>query len=578
MSNILVDIKRLSNVTKTYFNNESNLNLFPSKSDVTTTTTTANVNEEPKAKSFIISKGAETFRQKLIDHFAPADRNNKLPSLTANDLVSSDDTIEKILLINPNEKIRFSAYPKINRLRLDDKKIIRAKRYYNKTQILRKNVKRILNSKIVENSLLLLLIFDAFITGISVNLSVKSDKAQYQTNVAAILAFQITSTTIFVLESICRLFIDYKGFFKSPWNIFDISLTILTTLLEIIDFIFFYFKPNQKLTHHLSFRIISDLRVFRILRVLKIISHFLQLRIIIIALTKAFHSVMLISILVFIFAYIFANVGVVLFADMRNRIDDELVNDCFETINDALLTLFAVMTLDQWWKIFTNACDSNDNDLISTLYFMSWILLASFIFQNLFTGAMVNNFQQIREDIEYALNAKRLQNEKEAMIGTDNADKINLEDSCSIDELPVMDEHSSNMKTSSHDIKTNSQESVKRGSENNYEANDIAKKRMELKNVLGFMKNKHDVNKNWLKVSSNNIGDILGSIKISNKATLWPEDTLLHYYGLMQSLMDNLHERMILLDYANHVLLLMHDRDNTLFPLSDYENAMKKNN
>jgi hypothetical protein len=92
------------------------------------------------------------------------------------------------------------------------------------------------------------------------------------------------------------------------------------------------------------------------------------------------------------------------------------------------------------------------------------------------------------------------------------------------------------------------------------------------------MQNKRKINKNWLNSVNKNI-DVIEDIISSNKAaTIWPEDTLLHYYSLMQSLMDNLHERMILLEYANNSLLLMHDRDNTMFPLSNYDIATKKNN
>ena len=553
----LLNINRLSDITTSYLIN-NNKNGFASKSDIG-----IKIEDNPKNKTYIISKGGEIFQQKLIDYCSSSNARKhakKVPTLTANDLVSTQENFNNVLLENPNEKIRFKSYPKIYRKRLDEAKKMKTKRYFNKIQRFREMVIKLLKCKIFTNFLVGLLILDSILIAISVNLSTYKNKAEYRGVLTILLSLQITFTVLFLFESICQLFIDYKYFFKSPWNILDVIITLTSTLFEIINFLYYFVSHDT--TNDLGFRIISDLRVFRILKLLKIISHFLQLRIIVIALTKAFRSVVLISILLIIFAYIYATVGVVLFENMRNRIDDEFVNDCFENINNALLTLFAVMTLDQWWKIFTNACESNDNDLASNLYFISWILLTSFIFQNLFTGAMVNHFQKIRENIENALKLKLLKSL------ANNDDATDLKDSLNED-LFLEERLSSFTKTSSDD---------KRLSKNIQSNEDDVEKRKELKKVLELMETKRDINRKWLKFVNDRIETLIEDIKEANKGTLWPEDTLLHYYGLMQTLMDNLHERMILLDYANNALLLMHDRDNIQFPLSNYDSAMKKNN
>ncbi len=71
------------------------------------------------------------------------------------------------------------------------------------------------------------------------------------------------------------------------------------------------------------------------------------------------------------------------------------------------------MTLDQSWKIFENRKNSKINNAITTnLFFLSWVILAALIFQNLFTGVMVNNFYQIREDFVRNLNIKTIRKKK----------------------------------------------------------------------------------------------------------------------------------------------------------------------
>lgn len=59
-------------------------------------------------------------------------------------------------------------------------------------------------------------------------------------------------------------------------------------------------------------------------------------------------------------------------------------------------------------------------------------------------------------------------------------------------------------------------------------------------------------------------------------STIWPEDSLLRYYELMQLLMDNLKERVCLIDIANESLLSMHDRDNLIGSNEIYECLLTK--
>lgn len=617
MSKKYININRLSNLSasllKSELSSKQTVNkIYNDNEHANSSIDNITLNyEEKNGKRILISKGGELFRQKLINYFAYNDKNKqntKPPTIYAHELALNEININRILLSDPDEKIRFSKYSKFNRSKLIKKKsAIHNLRYQlSKKSIkdtIKEYLKRTLTNKYFESLLLALLIVDAIVIGINVQLSVSNtnttiNNVDYKLTKNILFSIQVILTVTFLLESLLKLLIDYKGFFKSPWNVFDISLTIFTTLLEIMEYIYeHYFCKNDQNNHQYHF--IRFLRVFRILRLLKVISHFVQLRIIVIALTKAIRSVMLISLLLFVFAYIFANIGLILFADMKNRTDDEYLNTCFSTINETLLTLFAIMTLDQWWTIFTTASESNDHHFITNVYFISWIILASFIFQNLFTGVMVNNFQEIRLDIERTIRKKVKERcdvydknlDKDDDLDDDyifDDNNLHATNNCTLDSysnestnstrspsltliksLSTIDQKLLNINCNKHLHTRNSfGENIGLEFEN--------ENRNKLNQVLDFMKKSRQKNQTWLKNSSG-IDNMIESIKLKNEATYWPEDTLLYYYELMQSLVDNIQERMILFDYANQVLLLLHDKDNLLFPLDNYENAVKKN-
>ena len=57
----------------------------------------------------------------------------------------------------------------------------------------------------------------------------------------------------------------------------------------------------------------ENLRTFRVLRSLKMVSRFQKVRLIVLAVTKAFQEMIFISVLMFIFLYIFAIIGIIFF-------------------------------------------------------------------------------------------------------------------------------------------------------------------------------------------------------------------------------------------------------------------------
>jgi voltage-gated sodium channel len=89
--------------------------------------------------------------------------------------------------------------------------------------------------------------------------------------------------------------------------------------------------------------IVAMLRLLRLLRLLKLIKVLPQLRIIVEALINSVGSIFYVVLILFIVFYIYANIGIVLFA--RNDPAH------FKSLQLALITMFRVATMDTWTDI-----------------------------------------------------------------------------------------------------------------------------------------------------------------------------------------------------------------------------------
>ena len=109
--------------------------------------------------------------------------------------------------------------------------------------------------------------------------------------------------------------------------------------------------------------------------------------------------------LLFILFYIYACLGTFLF-----RENDPIH---FESLHLSLLSLFRVATLEDWTDIMYTAvygcqsygysgmeelCESSKAfPFLGWFYFVSFVLLATFVFLNLFIGVIISNMEDIKE-------------------------------------------------------------------------------------------------------------------------------------------------------------------------------------
>lgn len=215
---------------------------------------------------------------------------------------------------------------------------------------------------------------------------------------------------IFTFEILTR-FIgreSLKSFFSSGWNIFDLSLVLISYI------------PESMFSEVSEVMLLRVLRVFRILRLLRTSP---EIKLIVAVLSKSFSALFYNGIFFFIFLYLFSVIGVSLFhmpaydtLDAAGKASYELymveapnmpqcAPDPYGDLSESMFTLFRILTSDSWSTIRYNLIVAHDYGLIKTstgvitAYHVIWFILSAFLLLNLIVGAIVNNYQVIMEDM-----------------------------------------------------------------------------------------------------------------------------------------------------------------------------------
>lgn len=176
--------------------------------------------------------------------------------------------------------------------------------------------------------------------------------------------------TVFVVEIVIRLLsygLDLRRFFGRGWNIFDFAIVAASFVPGIAG--------NVTL-----------LRVVRVLRVIRLIEAVQDLRVIAKGLLRSLTPLAGVATLVVIVTYIYAVLGNVLFGD-------ELPEE-WGTVGSAMLSCFQVLTLDNWDDIFFPAQEVTP---WAVPYFLSFILIATFVVLNIVIAVVVSSVEQARQ-------------------------------------------------------------------------------------------------------------------------------------------------------------------------------------
>ncbi|XP_071794192.1 cation channel sperm-associated protein 2-like [Asterias amurensis] len=513
---------------------------------------------------------AEIFRSKLIEDFHLLDSldehgQSDVPKYYTQELYDKVK-LHKMMLDNPGGLVKFQVYSSKDKAEVSktDRRKNRVRNKNSRNPALNIWANFVLKSSLFQNFMLVLILANSIALGIQSEVSGNNDPSLYGLNQALVI-FDYCSLFIFMIEIILKWMDDFISFWKNGWNIFDFIVTVASFVPEIIAFTAGDLKELRV--------IVSNLRVFRILRSLKMVSRFQQARLIALAITKAFKAMTFIMLLLLLFAYIFAIAGVIFFDNYtRSDRQDLLYKDSFSTITNALITLFQLFTLDQWYKVLMDMWKVTDR-FFTTFYIMLWICIGSFIFRNIFVGIMVNNFQSIRNDLfnevkghaetrEIARNAEKFNEELikqdqklKARRMTITANQQLLSEANQSEEENISKSAAASTENSMTDApkeKGQPKEAWTSASEGKLSQDTVE----ELTRQISYIQVEDEQSSdNWEKLVHDNMQLLLKT----PSETLWPRDTLFRYFQLMESLQENLQERQDLMDLSYHALLQIFD-------------------
>jgi voltage-gated sodium channel len=175
---------------------------------------------------------------------------------------------------------------------------------------------------------------------------------------------------IFIIEVILKLTAvapRFGRYFGNGWNLFDFSVVVLSLIPATGEF-----------------ALVA--RLIRVLRVLRLVSAMPQLRLIVATLVRSIPSMGHVILLMGIIFYIYAVTGYHLFSGHDAQ--------RWGTLGAALLTLFQMVTLEGWVEVMNTAMEARP---WSWIYFVSFVLIGTFVMLNLFIAVVINNLDASKE-------------------------------------------------------------------------------------------------------------------------------------------------------------------------------------
>jgi len=209
----------------------------------------------------------------------------------------------------------------------------------------------------VQNGIIALIIVNAIVLGLDTSAALMAGWGWLINGLDRIIL------GLFVLEIVARLYVHRLRFFRDPWSVFDFAVVAIALLPAAGPF--------------------AVLRALRILRVLRLLSSIPSMRRMVGGLLSAIPGLGAVFGMLGLFFYMGAVVATNLFG--------ERFPEWFGSMGKTAYTLFQVMTLESWSMGIARPV------LVeypwAWLFFVPFILIATFTLLNLFVGVIVSALQ-----------------------------------------------------------------------------------------------------------------------------------------------------------------------------------------
>jgi voltage-gated sodium channel len=174
---------------------------------------------------------------------------------------------------------------------------------------------------------------------------------------------------VFVVELLLRMgaYADRPGqFFRSGWNVFDFVVIVASFVPGV--------RENATL-----------LRLVRLLRIVRAVRLLPDLRVVTLAVVRSIPAVASLSMITLLLVYVYGMLGWVIFHE------HDPAN--FGDAGQAMVTMFVLLTLENLPAYIEKGQELSDWTL---LFYISYVLIASFLIFNLFIGIVINSMEQAR--------------------------------------------------------------------------------------------------------------------------------------------------------------------------------------
>ena len=235
--------------------------------------------------------------------------------------------------------------------------------------------KRIVKSRSFRSSIIAVILVAAVLAG------VETSAVMLAQHGALLHALDTIVLAIFIAEIVLKLAAHGRrplDYFRDGWNIFDFTVVVLCILPVAGPFA-------------------SVLRLVRTLRLLRLVTSLPKLQLLVGALIKSLSSMGYVGLLLALVFYIYAVTGVHLFGKVSP--------EYFGSLRAALLSLFQMITLDDWRTMYEGA--KSAAPLAATVYFVTFILLGTMIMLNLFIGIVMNSMAEMHDELDEEKKATR---------------------------------------------------------------------------------------------------------------------------------------------------------------------------
>jgi voltage-gated sodium channel len=214
----------------------------------------------------------------------------------------------------------------------------------------------------IQNLIMLLIVINAIILGLE---TVPEAMAAYG---GILLGVDHFILGVFVIEILLRIYAHRMAFFRDPWSLFDFAVVAIALV-----------PASGPL---------AVLRALRILRVLRLLTLVPSMRRVVGALLGSIPGLSSIALVLLLIYYVFAVIATKLFG--------EDFPQWFGSIGESLYSLFQIMTLESWSMGIVRPVMIEHP--YAWIFFIIFILIATFTMLNLFIAIIVNAMQTFTEE------------------------------------------------------------------------------------------------------------------------------------------------------------------------------------